>query len=314
MTPGMVRSSRLAIDLDSALRLPDEVIRAAAAGLVTGSKALVNGSATAVKNVATLGFMPGQLELIGVTEEDRARGYDTAVAISTASGEVLIAVGTGGITSALSKGGTIARAASGALVAFDAAGNAVGVMQGAIDAATNGVTLNNGAQIAGGLLGLAANYDAARKLGKSISPPSAPAEGPPANKQLPTEVPGPKPKPHAKAATPSSEFVVAKHGDMPTPRPGKNSHHGVMSEWMKRHFPGYNAGKAPAILMPENNHRATFGVYLRWRARMKQFFWGANSTGARLPRNRCEAFLKKCSMLHECRKTFDRNTGKSSRK
>jgi hypothetical protein len=65
--------------------------------------------------------------LIGVTKEDRERGYDTAVAISTASGQVLSAVGTGGITSALSKGGSVARAASGALILYDAAGNAVGL-------------------------------------------------------------------------------------------------------------------------------------------------------------------------------------------
>ncbi|MEX0677015.1 MAG: hypothetical protein WD063_08070 [Pirellulales bacterium] len=76
--------------------------------------------------------------MIGVTKEDRARGYDTAVAISTGSGQVLIAVGTGGIASALSKGGSVARAASGALIACDAAGNAVGVVQGVYDATQNG--------------------------------------------------------------------------------------------------------------------------------------------------------------------------------
>jgi len=101
-------------------------------------------------------------ELIGVTEEDRNRGYDTAVSIATASGEVLIAVGTGGIASALSKGGTIARTASGALVAFDAAGNAVGVVQGFYDGTHNGWNISNGAKVAGGLLGLGANAVTAR--------------------------------------------------------------------------------------------------------------------------------------------------------
>ena len=126
-------------------------------GLGTGSKAVVNGVATAVKDTATLGLSPGQLELIGVTKEDRERGYDTAVAISTASGQILIAVGTGGAASALSKGGSIARTASGALVAYDAAGNAVGVVQGVYDASQNGINIANGAQVAGGLLGLSAN-------------------------------------------------------------------------------------------------------------------------------------------------------------
>ncbi len=94
---------------------------AAAAGLLTGVKAVVNGSATAIKSVATLGLDNSQLELIGVTKEDRDRGYDTAVQISTASGQVLLAVGTGGSALALSKGGTVARTASGALIA-EAAG------------------------------------------------------------------------------------------------------------------------------------------------------------------------------------------------
>jgi hypothetical protein len=52
-----------------------------------------------------------------------------------------------------------------------------------------------------------------------------------------------------------------------------------MSAWMKKHFPGYDADKAPAILMPDSNHQATFGVYNKWRAEMRQrmggtFDWG----------------------------------------
>lgn len=167
VTPGMVRSNRLAADLQSAARLPRQVSPAAAAGLGTGGKAVVNASATAVKNVATLGLSSSQLVLIGVTDEDRERGYDTAVTIATASGEVLIAVGTGGIGSALSKGGTVARVAGGALVAFDAAGNAVGVVQGTYDATQNGVSLRSGAQVAAGALGLGANLNAAGGLKSS---------------------------------------------------------------------------------------------------------------------------------------------------
>jgi hypothetical protein len=163
-TPSMIRSRRLAVDLKSAAQLPDDVARAATAGLGTGGKVLVNASATAIKNVATLGLSTSQLELIGVTKEDRDRGYDTAVTIATASGEVLLAVGTGGISAALSKGGKVARTASGALVAYDAAGNAVGVVQGSYDAAQDGVTLTNGAQVAAGALGLGANVKTARRL------------------------------------------------------------------------------------------------------------------------------------------------------
>ena len=168
----MIRSTGLAKELQSAGRLAGDVARVVAAGgegLGTGAKAVVNGFATSVKDVATLGLSPGQLELLGVSKEDRARGYDTAVMFSTGSGQVLIAVGTGGIASTLSKGGAVARAGSGALVAYDTAGNAVGVVQGVHDTATNGVSIAGGVQIAAGALGLGANVKAARGLKSSRS-------------------------------------------------------------------------------------------------------------------------------------------------
>ncbi len=71
-TPGMIHASRLAAELHSAARLPGEVAGAAAAGLGTGAKAVVNGAATAALKVASLGLSERQLELIGVTKEDRA--------------------------------------------------------------------------------------------------------------------------------------------------------------------------------------------------------------------------------------------------
>jgi hypothetical protein len=48
---------------------------------------------------------------------------------------------------------------------------------------------------------------------------------------------------------------------------------------MRKHFPGYGANKAPAVLMPQANHRATFGVYNTWRAELRRkmggtFDWG----------------------------------------
>jgi hypothetical protein len=169
VTPGMVHSSRIALNLQAAGQLASDVSAAAAAGLKTGGKAVVNGSATAIKNVATLGLSSSQLELIGVTDQDREQGYDTAVTIATASGQVLVAVGTSGLGTVLSKGGTVARTASGALVAYDTAGNAVGTVQGAYDASQNGINLENGLQITGGALGLAANAKGARGLSQAAS-------------------------------------------------------------------------------------------------------------------------------------------------
>ena len=159
-SPGMRRSDELAADLQAAGR----VAGAAAAGLRTGGKSVINGTATAVKNVVTLGLDNHQLELIGVTKQDRDGGYNEAVAIATASGEVLIAVGTGGITAALSNGGKIARVVGRGLVALDAAGNIVGVVRGSYDAKTNGLNLSNGTQIAAGLLGFGYNIGVARGL------------------------------------------------------------------------------------------------------------------------------------------------------
>ncbi len=69
-------------------------------------------------------------------------------------------------------------------------------------------------------------------------------------------------------------FRLGKHGDMPSPRPGMESHHGVMSRWMEEHFPKYDADKAPAVLMPTQAHNATRGVYNRWRAGMRQKMGG----------------------------------------
>ena len=168
VTPSMISADRLAVRLEGNLQLPAEVAREAAAGFTTGVKAVVNGFATAVKDVATLGLRPGQLELIGVTQEDRDRGYDTSVAIATASGQILIAVGTGGIASALSKaGGCVVQVGRAGLIVFDAAGNAVGAVQGVLDIKQNGVTLSGGVAVAGGLLGLAANARGFKDLKKS---------------------------------------------------------------------------------------------------------------------------------------------------
>ncbi|MBL4688259.1 MAG: hypothetical protein JKY37_26970, partial [Nannocystaceae bacterium] len=82
------------------------------------------------------------------------------------------------------------------------------------------------------------------------------------------------------AAAGGGEFKLAKHGDHPSPRPaGTQSHHGVMSAWMKKNYPAYKPKEAPAILMPTPAHQKTFGVYNKWRAAAKKemggtFDWG----------------------------------------
>lgn len=72
----------------------------------------------------------------------------------------------------------------------------------------------------------------------------------------------------------SGVFTVDNHGNHPSPRPGQQSHHGVMSRYMEEHYEGYDPNLAPAVLMPTSNHQATFGGFNTWRADMKRRMGG----------------------------------------
>jgi hypothetical protein len=126
-------------------------------GLPTGGKAVVNGAAQAGVDLLSLGLYQGKVEVIQVTDLDRAYGYDMAAAFGRGGVTILMAVGTGGLQTVLSNGGRIAQAASGALNVFDAAGNLVGVIQGTEDMLQNGISLRGGLRVAASGLGLAGN-------------------------------------------------------------------------------------------------------------------------------------------------------------
>ena len=69
-------------------------------------------------------------------------------------------------------------------------------------------------------------------------------------------------------------FQVIKHGSN-RPRPvGSQSHHGVMSAWMRSQSSKYNADLAPAILMSRSNHQKTFGVFNKWYAEQSKAMGG----------------------------------------
>ena len=138
-----------------------EGVDGAARGLKTGSKAVVNGAATAIVNTVTLGLNESEIAILGVTDEDRAGGYGIALGFATAGGEILIGVGTAAMQAALACGGRASRLANGALTVFDAAGNAVGVIKGGAQVLNDGLSLESGAKLAGSALGLAGNYRAA---------------------------------------------------------------------------------------------------------------------------------------------------------
>ncbi len=106
--------------------------------------------------------------------------------------------------------------------------------------------------------GLAAPVPSAAGGGNS-KPPDAPVAQ------------GPSPRPDNEG---DDDFWVGRHADMPSPRPGQNSHHGVLSAWAQKNLPGYNQGNAPAVLMPTANHRATFGVFNKWISEMREKMGG----------------------------------------
>lgn len=61
------------------------------------------------------------------------------------------------------------------------------------------------------------------------------------------------------------EFIVGPHEKMPTPRLGRESHHGIMSRWMEEHYSDYNQYKAPGVLMDVPNHTATKIIFEAWK-------------------------------------------------
>ena len=69
-------------------------------------------------------------------------------------------------------------------------------------------------------------------------------------------------------------FQVIKHGSN-RPRPvGSQSHHGVMSAWMRSQSSKYNPDLAPAILMSRKNHEKTFGAFNKWYAEKSKAMGG----------------------------------------
>ena len=127
-------------------------------GLMTGGKAVVNGTASAVRATVTLGLVGDHWEVIAVTPGDRANGYATAAGVVQITGEFIIGVATGGAASALAKGGRVAAVAGKGLVLFDAAGNAVGVVTSASNIVANGPNAGNAVKFLAGAAGLGGNY------------------------------------------------------------------------------------------------------------------------------------------------------------
>jgi len=86
--------------------------------------------------------------------------------------------------------------------------------------------------------------------------------------------------PPSSGTTATEKYAVRKYKDMPRPRPaGTEAHHGVLDAWMRKRFPRYRSGEAPAVLVEGGAHDLTRGVFNRWLAMMNKrmggvFDWG----------------------------------------
>jgi hypothetical protein len=146
------------VDMESASGV--QIAGAFGGGLQTGGKAVVNGTASAAVNTLTLGMVDKNIEVITVTAEDRAIGYDTAAGSAKFGATVLIStLGPGAVTNvAKGFGGARAVCTTGKVLAgLDAAANSVNVGKGVADMRQNGLTFGNALQVGGGLMGLAGN-------------------------------------------------------------------------------------------------------------------------------------------------------------
>ena len=68
----------------------------------------------------------------------------------------------------------------------------------------------------------------------------------------------------------SGDYQVRPHGDQPEPRPqNTQSHHGVMSAYMRSKYSDYNPRRAPAVLLPTSDHQAMNAEFNRWAAEIR---------------------------------------------
>jgi hypothetical protein len=146
------------VDMESASGV--QIAGAFGGGLQTGGKAVVNGTASAAVNTLTLGMVDKNIEVISVTAEDRAIGYDADAGSAKFGATVLIStLGPGAVTNvAKGFGGAQAACTTGKVLAgLDAVHNSVDVGKGVADIRQNGLTVGNALQVGGGLLGIVGN-------------------------------------------------------------------------------------------------------------------------------------------------------------
>lgn len=156
----VLRSERSAVgrffqDVGLMLRYPGAAMSGAMRGAKTSGKVFVNGSLTTVKSFGTLGFADSPVELIAVTEEDRANGYDLSFSILRVSEELALGALTGKL--ATTKNSRVPQRIVRGAFAWDMAQNGVSATRGGYGMLSDGVTLYNSIELIGGLAGLGGN-------------------------------------------------------------------------------------------------------------------------------------------------------------
>jgi hypothetical protein len=132
------------------------VTEAFLAGLQIGGKAIVNGAASTIVSTVTIGQI-NNVELITVTETDRAYGYDYSFAAAQVATTSVVALATMGTGCAAAQGSRIAGVAVSSIQTLEAANAVNSIVTGTGNMIANGgVDLGNAVQVGTGLLGMGA--------------------------------------------------------------------------------------------------------------------------------------------------------------
>jgi len=135
-----VLRTRAAKELADELRVMAAQVEGFDRGIRTGSKAVINGSLTAVRVTLTASFVDGHWEVVEVTPEDREIGYDQAANIATVSADLLISAISEGASLQAVYGGRIVKAIHRGFLILDKANDVAGVVRGGADILENGPT------------------------------------------------------------------------------------------------------------------------------------------------------------------------------
>jgi hypothetical protein len=152
----MKAAEKLALNLEGAATLVENVQEEVGNSAVTSGKGIVNGTATSAVAFVTIGIYDDEWQVIPVTQEDLRRGYYLSFGATRIWQEVNVGLATGGASRIMKGGQVVTLIAKGAFL-YDAAGNVVGVAKNGGQIVTNGPTVTNVVGLGASLAGLSGN-------------------------------------------------------------------------------------------------------------------------------------------------------------